>query len=91
MTAERRQALVGLAIITGSITLLFWWGLHFRIFGSRITFSLPQVGFLGWLMLGVFGSGYIGGGWRAGLKAAGGFALAICVAAGIGFGLGNYR
>jgi hypothetical protein len=89
--ADRRQKIIGLAIMLGSIALFFWWGVHFRVFGMKITFSAAQIGFFVWLLLGMFGVGYAVGGWKSGLKVAGGFGLAVCVAVGIGFARGVYR
>lgn len=88
---DRKQSLIGGAIMVLSISAFFWWGFRFGLFGHRIALDLPEFGFFGWLTLGMFGLGYVAGGWRSGLKSAGGFLLLIAVAIGIGVALGNYR
>ena len=90
-TVEGRRLLVGTALTCGSLALFFWWGFHFRLFGSQITFSALQIGFAGWLVPSLFGFGYAFGGWRAGIKVAGGFSLVMCAAVGIGFARGLYH
>ena len=88
--ADRTQTRIGLAIIISSIAFFFWWGAHFRVFGTRMVFSVVQMAFFGWLLLGWFGVGYIAGGWRSGLKYVGGLALAFGAAVGFGLATGRY-
>lgn len=87
----RRQALIGAAIIIVSIGMFFWWGFRFRLFGHRIVFDLPEFGSMAWLAGGMFGAGYVAGGWRSGLKSAAGFLGLVAAAIGVGVALGNYR
>jgi hypothetical protein len=89
MSVRTRKA-TGIAIIAISIVLFFWWGSHFRVFGSAIKPTLPVVGFFCWIVLGSFGVGFSLEGWRAGLKFAFGLLVAMALALGIGVLRGAY-
>lgn len=89
--ADQKQTLIGLAIMVMSVAMFFWWGIHFRLFGHRIVFDMPEFGSMAWLASGMFGVGYVAGGWRSGLMSAAGFLVLAAAALGIGVVLGNYR
>jgi hypothetical protein len=72
-SANIRRVIIGAFIVAAAVIMLFWWGFHFRIFGSDIDWVKhpAQLGFVAWLVVGAFGAGYQVGGGRAGLKAMG--------------------
>jgi hypothetical protein len=76
--------------MASSMVLLFWWGIHFDLFGRAIKPTFPEIGFFGWIVLGFFGMGLYLGGWQAGLKFAGGLLVAMALALGIGILTGAY-
>ena len=65
------NVIVGASIIATSIAAAFFWGVHFRVFGSKIEWlnKPEQIGFMGWILAGAFGAGFMLGGARAGMKA----------------------
>ncbi len=72
-SARIRRVAIGSAIVAAAVGTLFWWGFHFKVFGSEIDWvKYPaQLGFPAWLIVGSFGAGVQVGGWRAGLKTMG--------------------
>ena len=91
MQRSSAQSAIGLGFMVFSIVAFFWWGLRFHVFGSKIRFDAAHLGFVFWLALGLFGLSYAVGGWRAGLKATGGFGIMMILAVGIGILSGSYR
>jgi hypothetical protein len=80
---DRKEALVGFSTMALALASFFWWGIHFQVFGSQISWSERPVetgGFFGWLVLGAYGAGYTTGGSKRALRysacAVGVFALA---------------
>jgi hypothetical protein len=89
MTIQTRK-LAGLAIMLISITMFFWWGVYFHIFGSPIRPTFWDYGFFGWIYLGLFGFGFAKKGWRTGLKYSLSFLVVTALAVGIGVLRGAY-
>jgi len=84
--AQRINSITGCGIVVASISMLFWWGIHFRVFDSKIEWIKhpEQIGFMIWIVTGAFGAGFMVGGARAGGKTAISFALMLVGAALIG-------
>ncbi|OYX37675.1 MULTISPECIES: hypothetical protein [unclassified Sphingomonas] len=80
------NVIVGASIIGASIAAAFWWGVHFRVFGSKIEWvnHPEQIGFVGWILAGAFGAGFMLGGARTGIKALISLAVLVVAAAVIG-------
>ena len=80
-------------VAVASLVLLFVWGVHFSVFGSRIDLvhrPLAIGGFFFWLLAGSFGAGLMTGGVRGGLRFAFGMFLAFAIAFLFGWLRGNY-
>ena len=72
----------------------FWWGIHFKVFGTDIDLrrrAWQILGFFGWIVMIVFGAGYARGGARSGVGLASGVIGLMLFAGLIGYLRGNYH
>ncbi len=91
MPSKTFNIYAGLALMAFSIGGFFWYGIHFHVFGGKFRLDLITLGFVSWLLLGCFGSGFIRGGILSGLKSVGAISLMLMAALAIGIALGHYR
>jgi hypothetical protein len=90
LMGKTQRPLIGVAIIAASLLMVFWWGVHFKVFGGVIRPNLSTAGFLFWIASGMFGVGYASSGVPGGLKASGCFILLVAVALALGVARGAY-
>jgi hypothetical protein len=92
--SDRTRKLLGVAIMLASIALLFWWGFQFGVFGNKPDLLRRPVaygGFMGWMVVGMFGFGLGVQGPRSGLKLAAGTLGVLALAFLIGLARGAYN
>ena len=90
---ERRQW-IGVAIMAASFVAFFWWGVHFKVFGTDIDLrrrTVEDLGFFGWIVMIMFGFGYGRGGILSGAKLAAAIVGLMALAGLIGYLRGAYH
>jgi hypothetical protein len=79
---QKRRLTTGALVSALSIAAMFWWGVHFHVFGSDISFSAQpeQIGLVVLIVIAVFGVGYAMAGLPGGIRLVLGFMVLLVAA-----------